>query len=122
VLGHHLRHSHRNQHLKALQALSKKGVIAPIDEAPPVHAPYLWLWNAFCALAEKRGHGSEAFYPLPITVSEITALANYTGVTGEDDRALLMVVISALDRMTISDYWDKRAEQTDNAAQRRQHR
>lgn len=119
MLTFYLRSSGRIQHQKAFQSLSKKGVIAaPIVEAPPIHSPYIWLWSAYCILSERRQRGGDTGYPQPILITEIKALAEYTGVIEDGEQTTLLNVVTALDALTISDYWEKRAEQQRTSADR----
>ena len=86
------------QRLDQFRKMKDGGAHVPfLENEPRIDPQNTWLMMAFSALSGQRIHIDGR--PVPIQISELSAYADYVGITDEADREDLLHVITKLDTL-----------------------
>ncbi len=80
--------------------------ILKANAQPPLFKDLVWVWEAFTTLGGSRQIGFNG--PLPISMGEVLAYAEFRGIQDPDEREDLLHYVQYLDRLWMEDYSSKR--------------
>lgn len=116
-----MKNASKKQNLRWLQQISEEGINVPtLEKIPKLLAEAVWLWDAFEILSEKRIRNEIG--PQPISMSDIRAYADYVEIADEVDREDFLHLITALDRVFISEVMKRKTERDERNKRRQQRR
>ncbi len=73
-----------------------------LSSRPALFSDLIWVWEAFTQLSGARQVGFNG--PLPLSMSEVLAYAQFRGIESPDEREELLHFVQYLDKVWLEDY------------------